>query len=68
MTISTPTPTQFSATVSEHDRCDRCNAKAKMLTITNSGPLTFCNHHAAKFQATLKDLNYFITTVQKAGE
>lgn len=62
------TVTQFSATVSDHDRCDRCNAKAQILAITNSGPLTFCGHHATKFQATLKELGYFVTNQKKADD
>lgn len=66
--MTTATPSQFSATVSEHDRCDRCNAKAKALVITNSGPLTFCDHHFNKHVVEFNKANYFSTKQRKAGE
>lgn len=59
------TITQFPAILTEHDRCDRCSAKAKLLTITNSGPLTFCGHHAAKFEENFKAAGYFTTTARR---
>ena len=62
------TTAQFSAIISKDDRCDRCNAKAKLLVITNSGPLTFCGHHADKVQEYVRSLGYFTTTSTKAGE
>lgn len=40
-------------------RCDRCSAQAYvMVTLMNDGVLTFCRHHAHKYEAALKPLAF----------
>jgi hypothetical protein len=36
------------------DRCDRCNAAAKVRITLLNGELMFCGHHAKEFGSNLK--------------
>lgn len=37
-----------------NDRCDRCNASAKVKVTMLNGELNFCGHHAKQFGPSLK--------------
>ncbi|TSD96035.1 hypothetical protein FOS14_16860 [Skermania sp. ID1734] len=40
------------------DRCDRCGAAAKVRAVlTSGGELLFCQHHANKYGAGLRDID-----------
>lgn len=41
--------------LTQHDRCDRCNAQAYFMAIFESGKLTFCRHHFMRHQQTIED-------------
>ena len=53
----TPTLTPPPATVvppATDERCDRCNAAAKLrLTLAGGGELVFCGHHANRYAEDL---------------
>jgi hypothetical protein len=38
------------------DRCDRCQAAAKVRAVLLNGELLFCGHHAKEFGPSLKKL------------
>lgn len=39
------------------DRCDRCNAAAKVRALLPSGgELLFCGHHAREYESKLKEM------------
>jgi len=63
----TPTLTPPPATVAPpaaDERCDRCNAAAKLrIIMAGGGELVFCGHHANKYADSLVK-----TTVQYATE
>jgi hypothetical protein len=44
-----PTPTLTAA-----DRCDRCNAQARVRAVLANGELMFCAHHAKAFEPALR--------------
>ena len=37
------------------DRCDACNAQAKVIATFLNGELMFCGHHAKEFRLKLKN-------------
>ena len=42
-------PPMFNA----KDRCDKCNAQARMRAMLNGGTLLFCGHHGNEYRAAL---------------
>ncbi len=51
---STLTPPGTLAPLGAEDRCDRCNAAAKLrVTLAGDGELLFCGHHANRYAEDL---------------
>lgn len=49
----TPPPETVARTAAD-ERCDRCNAAAKLrVTLAGGGELVFCGHHANKYAEDL---------------
>lgn len=40
--------------MNKNDRCDRCNAVAKVEFVLLNGVLLFCGHHAKEYGSSLK--------------
>lgn len=60
------TPTSSVQSVSVDDRCDRCNAAAKLrLTLACGSELVFCGHHANRYADDL--LKVMVSYVAEAG-
>jgi Zn ribbon nucleic-acid-binding protein len=53
----TLTPTTSPAPPSAGDRCDRCNAQAKIrVVLPGGGDLVFCGHHAREYDEKLRQV------------
>jgi hypothetical protein len=51
----TLTPTTSPAPPAAGDRCDRCNAQAKIrVVLPGGGDLVFCGHHAHEYETTIR--------------
>ena len=50
----TATPAAPSSSLTAADRCDRCNAQARVRVVLANGELLFCGHHAKAFEPTLR--------------
>ncbi|GAA2513283.1 DUF7455 domain-containing protein [Pilimelia columellifera] len=60
----TLTPPETVAPPAADERCDRCNAAAKLrIMLAGGGELVFCGHHANKFADSLVE-----TAVQYAAD
>lgn len=47
-------PPELVAPPTGNDRCDRCNASAKLrITTAENGDLVFCGHHANRYAENL---------------
>jgi hypothetical protein len=47
-------PSQIDTVAELTDRCDACNAAAKLVvTLTTGGQLAFCGHHANRMADTI---------------
>jgi hypothetical protein len=54
MTSTLTPPPVVLAPPGADDRCDRCNAAAKLrITIAGDGELVFCGHHANRYAEDL---------------
>ncbi|GAB2937268.1 hypothetical protein GCM10027047_37280 [Rhodococcus aerolatus] len=52
------TGTLTSPELTATDRCDRCGASARVRALLPSGgELLFCGHHAAEFEAKLREVD-----------
>ena len=51
--------------LSDHDRCDRCNARAKCRAHKGSLELFFCGHHADDYFESLTDQGFYIYLPQE---
>lgn len=47
--------TAETVTLTAMDRCDRCNAAAKVVATFMNGQLMFCGHHARKYDELLQN-------------
>ncbi len=51
----TATPAAPSSSLTAADRCDRCNAQARVRVVLANGELLFCGHHAKAFEPSLRE-------------
>ena len=54
---TTTAPRTVHATLTRHDRCDRCGAAAQVrVLLPNAGELLFCSHHARAHAPRLREI------------
>lgn len=46
--------------LTQHDRCDACQAQAYFMAIFETGKLTFCRHHFMRYQQKIEDTAQYV--------
>ena len=63
----TLTTTTSPAPPAAGERCDRCQAQAKVrVVLVGGGDLVFCGHHAREYDDTIKEVAVEVVTSDQA--
>jgi Zn ribbon nucleic-acid-binding protein len=61
----TLTTTTSPAPPAAGDRCDRCNAQAKIrVVLPGGGDLVFCGHHAREYDTKIREVASEVVTAE----